>query len=188
MLDCGARLCPTVRSSPYRWRPALSHPISYVVEPYSPELSGFVYETWTRDYSRQPSNRRMPSQAYYPYQRGVIDQLLERGAQVLVAYDAEQADQAYGWLCCELDGPALVLHYVYVKLPFRELGIGHALLTAALERFGEDVSELVYTHDPARGRDETGKVDVSRREQVAGMGFSWRPIDEHLRGARSEAA
>lgn len=162
--------------------------IEFTVHPLTSELSGFVYETWTRDYSRQPSMRRMPQQAYYPYQRGVVAALLGRpGTSVLVAHDAEDHDQVYGWVCSELEGGTFVLHYVYVKRPFRELGIGHALLSEALERAG-DVSELVYTHDPARGRDEHGRIEVERRRQAEALGFGWRPIDEHLRGASGRAA
>jgi GNAT superfamily N-acetyltransferase len=129
----------------------------------------------------------MPAGAYYPYQRGVIQQLLDRGAEVVVARDADAPEMVYGWLCCERSGREFTLHYVYVKLPFRELGLGHAMLDEALELYGDGAEELVYTHDPARGRTAEGRVNTERRKQAERLGFSWRPIDEHLRSGKEAA-
>ena len=55
---------------------------------------------------------------------GVVDRCLTGPRVVLVAHPEGDEDTILGWTCAELD----VLHYVYVKAPFRRLGIARTLL------------------------------------------------------------
>lgn len=156
-------------------------------------LTGFVYQTWTSSHKAAPAYRRVPSSLYYPGQRTVISRLLEHGAVVFFARDRERQDLVYGWLCAERDRGTLVVHYVYTKggyegqPNYRGMGIAKDLLAIAVEVLGRDAGELEYTHDPARRRTSSGKLDTRERELVADMGFSWRDVESHLRGGRVAA-
>jgi ribosomal protein S18 acetylase RimI-like enzyme len=60
-----------------------------------------------------------------------------------MACNDEDPSQVYGYICAgNIDG-IFVLHYIYVKHSFRNLGVGKSLLNA----FEHDVSNAaIYTH------------------------------------------
>ncbi len=52
-------------------------------------------------------------------------------AQRLVASNLDDPDQIYGWICWNKHGHRPALHYIYVKLPFRQFGVAKLLLMHA---------------------------------------------------------
>lgn len=104
-----------------------------------PDLA-FIFSSWLKSFRESEFAKGIPTSLYYREHHRLIERLLER-AQVLVACNPESPSQIYGWICFERSR-ARVIHYVYVKQPFRELGIAKRLLEAALA--GEE--GFFYTH------------------------------------------
>lgn len=151
----------------------------------------FVFASWARSYRAAPANMRMPSRAYYDWQRDVIDRCLARGASVLLARDSERPVYLYGFLCAERVGPDLVAHYCYVKRDWRGRGVARSLLAEAVERWGDGARDFVQSHDAdvqvdtdAAERARTGRrkgVDTRMSRKLAEMGFRRVCIETLLR-------
>jgi GNAT superfamily N-acetyltransferase len=102
--------------------------IPLVVRPYSPETDeGFVYDTWIKSYADACSTghplRRNP--AYCSNMRARIRMVLARESRCLVAAWADDPTVFLAWGCAEDD----VIHFVYVKKPYRRQGIGRLLVS-----------------------------------------------------------
>lgn len=59
-----------------------------------------------------------------------IDRLRRRKATFLIACDPQERRQILGWACLEKP----VLHYIFVKLPFRNQGIARQLLSSLADQ------------------------------------------------------
>ncbi len=128
----------------------------------------FIRNSWRDSYRMSHMAGPIPMNRYRAVYDDLIGQLLARdGVQVLVAYIADHAppNDAFGWLCIEhgASAPARVrengrwtdgmspltqplVHYVYVKQPFRRHHIARSLFVAA----GVDVARhWVHTFSTA---------------------------------------
>ena len=86
----------------------------------------FVIDTWIRSYRKSPYSKGIPTQIYYPYQRAIIESLIDQ-SQTLVASNINDEDQLIGYICFEKTTPP-ILHYLYVKKIFRRLGVAKQML------------------------------------------------------------
>jgi GNAT superfamily N-acetyltransferase len=94
-----------------------------------PDDLPFVRSTWLRDYRERSSfARRIDAAEYQLFHRLLLDRIQSR-SRTVVAYDVAAPEVLWGWVCSE---PGNCLHYVFVKRPFRNMGLGRALLQAAL--------------------------------------------------------
>lgn len=128
-----------------------------------------TFQSWSRSYRAEPSSQRMGERAFYVAHRDVIDRLLASGAKVFVARDTDNPVFLYGWLCAQRHEDSLVVHYAYTKRPWRERGIAHALLAAAVERLGDGATDLRQTH---------GSREYDHR--LAAIGFRKLPVERLL--------
>lgn len=79
---------------------------------------------------------------FFDYQQRLIEALLRRPkTQVLVACQYNDADLIFGYLVGE---PPRILHWVYVKKPFRNSGIMARLIKAA--GYSTTLEDCVFTH------------------------------------------
>lgn len=85
----------------------------------------FVISSWLKSYNAwlKPVEREA---GYWQAHKYVIAALLERATLYIAASDHND-DIIYGWACLE-DGDPAVIHYVYVKAPYRRAGIARSLL------------------------------------------------------------
>ncbi len=105
---------------PERLRPG----VDFRIRPLGPEDMPFVASTWLRDYGEKSAfARKIAPQDYHLFHKLVIARLLERSKTLIVA-DPKDDGLLFGFLCCE---PPTILHYAYIKRPFRGLGLGAAL-------------------------------------------------------------
>jgi hypothetical protein len=96
-----------------------------LIRPGKIEDLPFIYSTWLRAYKYSSDfARSISSEVYYKFHHLLIERIITRSAQVLVACESENLDVVFGYLIAE--GP--VIHFAYVKKPFRDLGIGTSLL------------------------------------------------------------
>lgn len=120
------------------------------VRPYVEEDKPLIMSSWLRSYRKGCDDaRRIFRPLYFSSQQDWIRGILARpDARVIVACSPGRDDlderTIFGWLCYEpnprMDRPTL--HYLYVKEPFRELGVASQLL----ESTGMDLDGMYLSH------------------------------------------
>jgi len=113
----------------------------------------FVFDSWLRSYFhylktkgafQEPLHKwkdpMLDVQVFFPEHRRIIQKL---DANIIVAANPEDLDQIYGWICSTRPNEEIViLHYCFIKQPFRHLAISKRLLDVALS----NCSRVFYTH------------------------------------------
>lgn len=140
----------------------------FTVRAMLPAEASFVEDSWVRSFAKSAPNMlalvgELREDAYRAAQRVVAQRLIRRGA-VLVAHLPSVPDEACGYLVLELHGSMLVLHWLYVKQPYRKLGAARLLLGAALRL---EHRELAHTHESAVGRELAKKLRSRLRPYLA---------------------
>ena len=90
----------------------------------------FIFDSWMKSWRISKWAGTIPNHLYFETQRVLIEDLIARGAWIVVAYPTGQLDTIIGWACCEQKDDKCVLHYVYVKDPYMNLGVVEKLLDA----------------------------------------------------------
>lgn len=106
----------------------------------------FVLNSWLKRYRDAIRARFVSDKVYYAVQHEVITKILQQpGLVALVACNAAEPNQIYGYVIAEKNHivPDLMLvHWIYVKGPFRKFGLAKSLLSA----LPQDRSNVHYTH------------------------------------------
>lgn len=101
----------------------------------------FIFATWLRAAKRGTYEaKRIRDSVYFRTRHVLIEKILARGGQVLVAHPPDDPTTIWGYLVHE-PGPKHILHWIYVALPMRRLGIATKLIEAACE----DPNDAVFT-------------------------------------------
>ena len=94
-----------------------------------PDL-GFVFDSWINSYRDAHAAGMIAYEDWAAVMRQAIERVLARdGCELYVAHHPGEDDgktDLYGWAALE----GQLVHYVYVKRPFRRLGIARGLLGA----------------------------------------------------------
>lgn len=114
------------------------------MRPATPEDGRFVADSWIRSYKGAYRNKRVPAEVYWKRQREVVANLVDR-SDVWVACDPLNPWTVWGWICAERQANVLVVHYVYVKNPFRGFKVGSMLVKELVEERPTDA--VFYTAD-----------------------------------------
>lgn len=131
----------------------------------------FILDSWQRSFSRSPFAGVVPNSKWMETARTLVSALLARGAKLVVACNPEDEDQILGWACAEEDDRKCVVHYVYVKDPYRKDGLSTELLGALLPVEPEE-KPTFYTHRQAADTPGANLVTVL---QKAGYSMTWAP-------------
>ncbi len=107
---------------------------SVTLRPAEENDISFVFNSWLRSYQSSDFAKGIPPKLYFPHHHQIIERILQRGGKLTIACLQDEPSAILGWLCIE----GKVLHYVYVKKPYRQLGIATKLIDG--NRF------VVYTH------------------------------------------
>jgi len=130
------------------------------IRDYNPETDlNYVTDSWRRSYEHSPWSGTMPTRTYIEAYNSTLRHLLAVPTtliSIVCTETAEELDENFiiGYIVYDLDGyKQPVVHYMYVKEPFRKKGIGKELLTVVLG----DASSFKYTFrtrscDLLRGR------------------------------------
>lgn len=122
-----------------------------------------VMSSWLSSYRDGPVGRLITDSVFYSETRPIVQALVSRCPPV-VACDPANPDSIYGWACGERVGGALVVHFVYVRQPWRGWGIARQLVAALGYQPGE---KLYATHvtsiyrTPRFRRSSLGRVVVN---------------------------
>lgn len=105
----------------------------------------FVLDSWMASFRTSPWAGSVANNLYHDVYRASIQQLLDRGAKVMVVRNAVNRDMIIGWICFELTGSKgeLVIHYAYTKPPYRKQGVYRSLVSTLLKHCGQ--SQYFYT-------------------------------------------
>ncbi len=87
----------------------------------------FIFNSWLRCFRNSPPTMGCPNPVYFAQHHKLLEGLCKR-ATIVVASNDKDLGQIYGYLCCEKIEGSLVVHFMYVKETFRELGIGRMLM------------------------------------------------------------
>lgn len=86
----------------------------------------FVVHSWLHSYASTGA-KASSSSVYWDHHPNLVKAALGRSS-VLVACPDDDPESILGWICIDRVGKHGLIHYVYVKHPFRRLGIASALL------------------------------------------------------------
>jgi hypothetical protein len=110
----------------------------------------FIYDSWMHAYARGNAVNGMDPKIYRTMYHKVIDELLETSTTVVLTHpDPEDPtnkakDQLVGWGCFQDARPAGVVHFIYVKRAFRNMGFAREMLKFV---FGGEIPKLIFvTH------------------------------------------
>lgn len=131
----------------------------YKIRPRRNTDDPLIYGTWLQGYYEKGLwPKGMEWLAFRAAHRLVVDRLLARGT-TLVACAPDFEDQIFGYVCFE----AGVLHWIFVKGPFKRNGIGNSLMAAAgFTRTGPFTFSHLSNSDLAHGlrkKWQLGKYD-----------------------------
>ena len=89
----------------------------------------------------------MDKNIYYNNQKEIIAYLL-KDSYTIIAHNPEDPDHIFGYIVCQPTAARIgVVHYCFVKQPFRGLGIGTLLLNEAKNYTDhDDEHPMVATH------------------------------------------
>lgn len=90
---------------------------------------GFVLKSWIRSYCKLPESGVYDKQEKIVAQKNTILKILRQPGTSIVF--ATSNDVLLGFAVFNSKSPEAIVHYVYVKEPYRRLGIGGALLIQA---------------------------------------------------------
>lgn len=114
----------------------------------------FITSSWLKSFRDGYFNATVGNRVYFDQHHRVLEKLLPR-ASVLIACNEEKPDQIYGWLCFEVLDRHLVLHYVYVKDPFRQMGLAQQMFDFVMKSQDLDLiqNRVLTTHQTRKSKD-----------------------------------
>lgn len=107
------------------------------VRPMQAGDAGLVYDSWLKSYRAAKRQQVEADPAalfnarkYDSSQGQLIDRLLQRSAVIVLCSPSDESE-VFGYVVFERLGTRAVLHWLYVKHPFRQLGFARRLFNAA---------------------------------------------------------
>lgn len=117
----------------------------YQIRIARPEDFNFIANSYLKSYRTAPETKPMVNDIYFPEYKSRLEHMARTGT-ILVACARDDEDQIFGYVIVGSIGRFPILHYVYVKFPFRHAKIGSTLVKTAIPTFGSDTT--VVTHQP----------------------------------------
>ncbi len=92
----------------------------------------FIMDSWLRSCKHSRYVGPIPMDEYTATMSKWVGNILKRdGVQLILAVNPEFEDQIFGFICVERGFRFPVVHYCYVKQPYRKLGIARGLFEAS---------------------------------------------------------
>jgi len=105
-----------------------------------PSDLAFIFNSWLKSYRDSSFGKSISNPMYFRQHHHVIDKLIGR-TEIILAVNQDDPKQIYGYVCMERRGPIPILHYLYVKQPYRKLGIARQLFALLPD------DPFIYTHE-----------------------------------------
>lgn len=108
---------------------------------------GFIFNSWLKSYRSSLFAKHISSSVYFSGHHKFLEALIPN-AEIKIACNDQDPTQIYGYICAQYIEGILVVHYVYVKQDYRNLGIGKMLL----DQFDHSMERAsCYTHQTKIG-------------------------------------
>ena len=139
--------------------------ISYVPTVIRQGVEGdvsFIYSSWLRSYRDHSSHADLiPKEIYYKCQARIIRKLLD-SCGIAVACNPEDQEQIFGYCIYSPSSAGIaIVHYLYVKHPYRKLGIATTLRDWVKYECGHDNGlPVVATHETANWNSFSSKWNM----------------------------
>lgn len=103
----------------------------------------FIFNSWLKSFRGSVTAKSISNPVYFDFHHKTIEKILQK-SNVLIACDAADPTQVFGYVVAQNIEGVKVLHYAYVKFAFRGMGLCKLLLQDA----GIDKqSGGFYTHE-----------------------------------------
>jgi GNAT superfamily N-acetyltransferase len=99
------------------------------VRPATESDAAFIFSSWLKCMRGSNFAKEITSTVFFSEHHRVVERLLKT-CQVYVACDENNVDDIYGYGCAEMVDGVFVLHMIYVKHTYRNLGIGTLILNS----------------------------------------------------------
>lgn len=110
--------------------------------PANEEDISFIFSSWLKSFRNSQFAKNLVNSVYFTEHHKVIEKIV-KSSHVIVACNEQDTSQIYGWICAQQVDGIFCLHYIYVKHPFRKMGLARALIN--FFEHGKDCAG-VYTH------------------------------------------
>jgi hypothetical protein len=114
----------------------------YVIRPGQPADYPLIYNSWLKSYRDSPTVKSVPNTPYFAGHHEIIERLLPLSV-IRVACDPGKPGEIFGYAVAQDLAQGRVLHWIYVKHPFRGFGLAKAL-ESALQN--DCVPIVAYSH------------------------------------------
>lgn len=113
----------------------------YQIRKMNDEDRSFIFATWLRCYKHDsPLTKYIRRDLFFARHKAVIEKILA-SCEVDVACDGNDKDLIFGYIAHEKG----IIHFVYVKEPFRKLGIAKKLWQGVKNYKDCQTSHLTYS-------------------------------------------
>ena len=132
----------------------------------------FIIDSMVREVRDHYPNTHMDKSLFYKEYKEIVKTLISKSL-IVIAANPEDPDQIFGYLIFEKIEDIPIIHFLYVKLTFRENGIATQLLKSVFENFGKE--KTLITHLP-RSRKEDGKFLDSTKQTLIYYNLRFDPF------------
>jgi len=113
----------------------------FLYRPARDDDYGFVLNSWLKSYYNTAIIKPHINRGIFFRNEAKIVNKLIREDSITIACNPEDDTHIFGYICYRVDPQ--VMHYVYMKQPFRRIGIAGGLLSSSLS--GKDIDVTYHT-------------------------------------------
>ncbi len=117
----------------------------WTTRPYKEQDFNFIANSYLKSYRSGPEAKHMVNDVYFPEYKDRLQTMLKDGKVTIVCAESDE-DQIIGYAIHSSLHAWGILHYVYVKYPFRRMGIARLVINTVLPDWG--VRMTLCTHLP----------------------------------------
>ena len=103
----------------------------------------FILSSWLKSFRNSEFANYIPNKLYYEFHGSLVKNIIARSL-VSILCDVEDPEHVYGYVVYELLGDVFILHYIYIKYNFRNLGLCRTALKAVYPQFGNVESFITH--------------------------------------------
>lgn len=121
----------------------MKSPLDFVLfRDMTKEDESFIFDSWIKSYINSDESKHVPKNVYYPMQHKVVEDTIN-STNVKIAHHFEDINHVLGYIVYENEEPnTCIVHWLFVKKPFRKNGIGNKLW----QSITEDAVKVFHTH------------------------------------------
>lgn len=116
---------------------------AFTIRPAKASDYSFISNSYLKSYRTAPEATFMMNDIYYPEHIKRLEHMTKTG-RTLVACSSDDPDQILGYLIVGKSYSWDVIHYLYVKYPFRHMGIAKALVSNGCSNFGTGMTLISH--------------------------------------------